>query len=79
MPDMDEGCKAARKHLKEATRSEYEALVHEAKLTPSQEEILRRHILCGDSVCKISIDTHSSERRVKDALHRAYSAVGKIL
>lgn len=75
---MDEGCKAARQRLKDATRTEYEALTREAKLTPTKEDILRRHILCGDSVCKISLDTSISERRVKLNLHQAYAAVSRI-
>lgn len=75
---MDEGCKAARTRLKDATRTEYETLVKEAKLTPTQEDILRRHILCGNTVCKISLDTSISERRVKQSLHRAYAAVSRI-
>lgn len=74
---MDEGCKAARTRLKDATRTEYETLVKEAKLTPTQEDILRRHILCGDSVCKISLDTSISERRIKQSLHQAYAAVSR--
>ena len=75
---MNPECKAARKRLKESTRTEYETLVKEAKLTPTQEDILCRHILCGDSVCKISLDTSISERRVKQSLHRAYAAVSRI-
>lgn len=76
---MDAGCKAARLHLKKASRSEYEKIVQEAKLTPTQEDVLRRHILCDETVCKISMDTNRSERRVKSLLHQAYQAVGKIL
>lgn len=75
---MNPDCKAARQRLKDATRTEYETLVKEAKLTPTQEDILRRHILCGDSVCKISLDTSISERRVKLRLHQAYAAVSRI-
>lgn len=75
---MDAGCKAARQRLKESTRMEYEALTREAKLTPTQEDILRRHILCGDTICKISLDTSISERRVKLRLHQAYAAVSRI-
>lgn len=74
---MNPDCKAARQRLKEATRTEYDALTREAKLTPTQEDILRRHILCGDTICKISIDTSISERRVKLHLHQAYKAVSK--
>lgn len=75
---MDAGCKAARQRLKESTRTEYETLTREAKLTPTQEDILRRHILCGDTVCKISLDTSISERRIKLHLHQAYAAVSRI-
>lgn len=75
---MNPDCKAARQRLKESTRTEYETLTREAKLTPTQEDILRRHILCGDTVCKISLDTSISERRVKLRLHQAYAAVSRI-
>jgi len=76
---MDEACKMARKRIKAATRKEYETLIHEAKLTPLQEEILRRHILCDDSICKISIDLHRSERSVKTSLSKAYKAISQIM
>lgn len=76
---MDNATKAARKRLKEATRKEYEIMVMEAKLTPLQEEILRRHILCGHSICKISMDIHRSDRSIKENLKRAYMGIGKII
>ena len=75
---MNPECKAARQRLKDATRMEYKTLVKEAKLTPTQEDILRRHILYGDTICKISLDTSISERRVKLRLHQAYAAVSRI-
>ena len=76
---MDAKCKAARLALKTATRSEYEAIVHEAKLTPFQDELLRRHILQDESICKISLETHCSERKVRRQIHKAYLNVSLLL
>ena len=76
---MDAKCKAARLALRTATRSEYEAIVHEAKLTPFQEELVRRHILCDETIAHIAIEKHSSEQRIKRQLHKAYVAVSLLL
>ena len=76
---MNPDCKAARLHLKGATRSEYNALVYEAKLTPEQEDILNRHILKGETIVKISLDLHCGMNYVKTRLHEAYMIIGKAL
>lgn len=76
---MNPDCKAARLHLKGATRSEYNALVYEAKLTPEQEEILNRHILKAETIVKISLDLHCSTTNIKNRLHEAYNIIGKVM
>lgn len=76
---MDAQCKAARLALRTATRTDYNAIVHEAKLTPFQEELLRRHILRDESICKIAIETHCSERKVRRLIHKAYLSVSYLL
>lgn len=76
---MDAQCKAARLALRTATRSEYEAIIHEAKLTPLQDELLRRHILQDESICKAAIETHCSERKVRRLIHKAYLSVSLLL
>ena len=52
---MKESRKAARAKLKAASRSEYDKLIYEAKLTPRQEEIINLHILKDWSICKIAL------------------------
>lgn len=76
---MNSACKIARNHLKNSTRSEFEALVSEAKLTPTQEEILRRYILRGEAIYKISTRIHISERQVSLSLHTSYKSVYAVM
>jgi hypothetical protein len=76
---MDKKCRIARLALRTATRTEYEAIIHEAKVTPLQEELLRRHILDDETIAKIAIEKHSSEQRIKRQLHKAYVAVSLLL
>lgn len=76
---MDEDCKIARARIKRATRSEYNAVVYEAKLTPMQEEVLRRHILQAETITAISFALYCSERKVKAQLKEAYKAVYQAL
>lgn len=76
---MNPDCKAARSFLKCATRSEYNAIVYEAKLTPEQEEILNRHILKAETIVKISLDLHCSVANVKARLHEAYIIISKAI
>ena len=65
---MNPASKAARQYMKSATLAEYNKTVKNAKLTPAQEEVLRRHILLGESIVKISFELHISERAVKQNL-----------
>lgn len=76
---MEPACKAARSYLKEATRSEYNEIVYEAKLTPEQEEILLRHILNAETLVKISLGLHCSIANVKKQLHEAYMKISKVM
>jgi DNA-binding NarL/FixJ family response regulator len=75
---MNPECKAARLRLKQSTRSEYNALVYEAKLTPEQEEILNRHILRSETIVKIADALHCSEFHVKKSLQKSYIKVSKV-
>ena len=72
---MDAKCRMARLALRTATRTEYDVLVHNAKLTPFQIEVVKRHILEDETISKIAADLHSSEQRIKRQLHKAYAAV----
>ena len=76
---MNPDCKAARAYLKCATRSEYNAIVYEAKLTPEQEEILNRHILKDETIVKISLELHCSTTNIKSRLHEAYNIIHKAI
>jgi len=76
---MDESCKAARKYIKAATRSEYNSAVYEAKLTPEQEEILNRHILQSETIVKIAYSLHCSEFHVKESLRKSYIRISKVI
>lgn len=76
---MDESSKAARKHIKAATRSEYNSIVYEAKLTPEQEEILNRHILRSETIVKIADVMHCSEFHVKESLRKIYIRISKVI
>lgn len=76
---MNPKCKMARHWLKASTKSEYIAMVDEAKLTPTQEEILCRHILKDNTVTKISISMNISERQVSLALCSSYKKIAEIL
>ena len=76
---MNPDCKAARAFLKCATRSEYNKIVYEAKLTPEQEEILNRHILKDETIVKISLELHCSTTNIKNRLHEAYNIIRKVM
>lgn len=76
---MNPDCKSARLRLKQSTRSEYNALVYEAQLTPEQEDILNRHILHSETIVKISGALHCSEFNIKQALQKSYIKVGKVI
>ncbi len=76
---MNPDCKAARLRLKQSTRSEYNALVYEAQLTPEQEDILNRHILHSETIVKIADVLHCSEFNVKRSLQKSYVKVSKVI
>lgn len=76
---MNPFCKIVRSKLKLATLSEFEAFIREAKLTPTQEDILKRHIIKSESICKISLNMHISERQVSAKLRNAYLNVHKAM
>lgn len=76
---MNPVCKTARQYIKQTTLDEYNEVVKRSKLTPTQEEILRRHIILRESIAKISFALHISERPVKQNLSQCYQAIGKII
>lgn len=76
---MNPDCKAARSFLKRATRSEYNAAVYEAKLTPEQEEILNRHIIFEESIVQMATALHCNTAHIKTRLHEAYTTIHKVV
>lgn len=74
---MNKNSKYARKFLKECTREEFEKAIYDANLTPTQEDIIRLHILKDKSVIAISMKLNLSERSVKKALSIAYLKISK--
>ena len=65
----------ARKRLKDSTRQEYEILIHSAKLTPRQEEIINLHILRDYPICKIALILSCSESLIRKSLSIVYEKV----
>ena len=77
--NMNEFSKAARQYIKAATRSEYNSIVYEAKLTPEQEDILNRHIIHSETIVKIADVLHCSEFHVKESLKKTYLRISKVI
>jgi len=67
--------KAARRRLKQSTRTEYERLIYEAKLTPRQEQIINLHILNDCSVCKIALSLSCCQSLIRKELTSAYEKI----
>jgi len=72
---MKESRKAARDLLKAASRAQYNKLIHEAKLTPRQEEIVNLHILKDWSICKIALNFSCCDSVIKKRLAEVYDKV----
>lgn len=75
---MNQETKDARKRLKEATRAEFERLLYEAMLTPSQDRAVRLHIAEDVSVAIIAMRLSCSEAAVRKRLTEAYEKVAKV-
>ena len=65
----------ARNRLKQSSRDEYERLIHAAKLTPRQEEIINLHILKDYSICKIALSLSCSDSLVRKSLSTVYERI----
>jgi DNA-binding NarL/FixJ family response regulator len=70
--------KEARTRLRMSTRAEFERLVYEAMLTPTQEKIIRLHIAEGVPVTYISTRLAVSEACVRKHLCEVYEKVAKV-
>jgi len=52
---MKQARKAARQRLKDANKAEFEKLLENANLTPTQEKIARLHFVKDWTICKIAL------------------------
>jgi len=75
---MNQRSRDARQRLKDATREEFERIMYEALLTPSQDKIVRLHIVQDVSVCGIAERLCCSETTVRKRLSSAYEKVAKV-
>lgn len=75
---MNQRTKDARTRLKKATRAEFESLVYEALLTPTQEKIVRLHIAEKIPVVYIAERFTMSEGTVRRNLQEVYEKIAKI-
>ena len=69
--------KQTRQYLKICNREEFEKAIYNANLTPTQEDIIRLHILKDKSVIAISMELNLSERSVKRTLSIAYFKISR--
>ena len=76
---MNENCKKARTFIKEATKTQYENTVYEAKLTPEQREILDLHILKARSIASIAMKLHCTTTHVTDKLRSTYKSIYSVI
>lgn len=69
---MDAKCRAVRQWLRNCTRSQFEAAVYEAKLTPFDEKALRLYINDGMTRNEVGEKLGCSEETIKRSLGRVY-------
>lgn len=75
---MNQQSKDARTRLRKATRTEFERMVYEAMLTPTQDNIVRLHIAQGVTVGCIAMRMNMSEACIRKHLCEAYEKVAKV-
>ena len=69
--------KEIRKRLKTCSRKEYESLIYESKLTPSQEKALNCIILEDKSLIETGDILKCSSRTVSKLVTQAYAKVSR--
>lgn len=70
--------KDARQLLKSATRAEFDSLIHDANLTPSQIKIVNLHFAQELSICNIADILHCSESGIRNKLAFIYDKLAKL-
>ena len=70
--------KAARQKLKQAVKSEFEKIIENAQLTPTQEKVVRFSIVKDFSVCQIAILLSCGESTVRKHLAKSFDKIAKL-
>jgi RNA polymerase sigma factor (sigma-70 family) len=71
--------KAARKELNEATQSDFESLIAEARLYPRQKEIVVMRYLEGKTNYQIAMDLNIAVDTVNGDLQKAYDKIARVI
>lgn len=72
---MKQARKAARQRLKDANRAEFEKLLTDANLTPTQEKIARLHFVKDWAICKIALSLSCCDSVIKRHLTKIYEKI----
>lgn len=70
--------KIARQRLKDCTRKKYENCTYNAKLTPTQKQIIDMYIVDKLPVCEIAFQLSFCESLVRRRLSEVYDKVAKL-
>lgn len=71
--------KATREALTNSSRTEFYALVKEAKLTPRQEGILEMRFVKDLTYIQIAFYFHLDVNTIKNDMKKAYDKLGRLL
>ena len=75
---MIDSRKSARQLLKTATHKEYDTLIYNARLTPTQIKIIDLHFAQEFSICSIAEQLNCCESYVRKSLATIYDKVAKL-
>ena len=70
--------KTSRQFLKDCSRSEYNAVTYDAKLTPTQKQIADMFIVDRLTICEISLRLACCESIIRRRLSEIYDKVAKL-
>ena len=71
--------KKAKKYLSDASLTDFWDVVHEAKISPTDQEILDAKFVQGMSIVEISMTYGYSEETVKRIISRSYDKIYRLL
>jgi predicted DNA-binding protein YlxM (UPF0122 family) len=75
---MDNARKAARLMLINSTRTQYQKIIYQAKLTPTQENIINLYILQDLPICTIADKLNMSEGGIRKNIAKVYDRISGI-